>query len=416
MVALPTQRYPKVIPRIAYPELKSQWKHPTGVFPDLLIVGADVVQRAIAQLAGGPFRIAPVAFSFGWVGYSVNALVSALGDGKLMPDPDCPSMVLNARSGMQRQNRSWILGRILRDWEQRCEHSGKSYALVVTVFQATENSEHRAGQPTIDRIWYSGVLAILLQMIIAALPGLLYGNWLIVTVTLGGTILALAGGSLPQWRAEKWSCRKIDEESMKHGLKKQKTIALTRGNGGKHVIIIHSDGVGLDLEDLAGGRCEKNRSTLPLTLTLAASWIIVLLMVSNLSEHSWYLLAVAAVGMIQNLLASGYHRETSAFGVHLSTPDYVIPEREEKGGSNKVINVLKKTEAWMKTEYGVQCVGINLLPIFFPNGLRPDEETWRNETKRNYEIEDESADTRIEAISLQKFNLRRLTRSASNPT
>ncbi|MCJ1233307.1 hypothetical protein MMC14_001262 [Varicellaria rhodocarpa] len=416
MVALPTQRYPKIIPRIAYPQLKSQWKHPTGVFPDLLIVGADIVQRAVAQLAGGPFKIVPVAFSFGWVGYSINALVSALGDGKLMPDSDCPSIVMNARSGIPRQNMSWILGRILRDWEHRCEHSSKEYALIVTIFQVIEDDEHRAGRPTMDRIWYTGFLAIFFQFVIAILPGLLYENWLIATVTMGGTILALAGGALPQWKAEKWSCRKLDVDSTNTGVKKQKAIALTRGNGSKHVIIIYSDGVGLDLEDLAGGRRIKNRSTLPLTLALATSWIIVLLMVSNLSEHAWYLLAVGGVGMAQNLFASGYQRETSAFGIHLGRPDYVLPEKEEEGGSNKVIKVLKTTEARMKTRYGIQCVGINLLPIFFPNGLRPDEKVWRDETKREYEMEDERKHAKAKRLPLRNSNSRCLARSTSEPT
>ena len=416
MVALPTYKYPNLLPRLAYTQLKGQWEHPTGVFPDLLIIGGDIVQRAIAQLAGGPFGIAPVAFSFGWVGYSINAVVSALGDGKLMPDPDCPSMVMNAKSGITRSNMSWILWRILRDWEQRCEHTGKRYALVVTIFQVIEDPGHRAGQPIIDRIWYTGFLAIFLQIIIAVLPGIMYGNWLIAAVTIGGTILATAGGALPQWKAEKWSCRRVDVDLTNNGLKKQKTVVLTRGNGGKHVIIIHSNGVGLDLEDLAGGRRMKNRSTLPLTLALAFSWIIILLMVSNLSEHSWYLLAIAGVGMLQNLFASGYQREPSAFGIHLDKPDYIIPEKEERGGCNKIINVLKRTEVRMKTKHGIRCVGINLLPIFFPNGLRPDEEAWRDETKKNYRIEDELTRARTEGIPFQTLiPSPRLTRSASNP-
>jgi hypothetical protein len=41
----------------------TQWKNPGDVFSVLLILGGDVVARALAQLAGSP--ITPVAFSFG---------------------------------------------------------------------------------------------------------------------------------------------------------------------------------------------------------------------------------------------------------------------------------------------------------------------------------------------------------------
>ena len=40
-----------------------QWKHPTETFTILLLLGGDVVNRALAQLAGQYFT--PVAFSFG---------------------------------------------------------------------------------------------------------------------------------------------------------------------------------------------------------------------------------------------------------------------------------------------------------------------------------------------------------------
>ena len=43
---------------------KDEWASPSNyAFTVLLLVGGDVVSRALAQLAGGP--ITPVAFSFG---------------------------------------------------------------------------------------------------------------------------------------------------------------------------------------------------------------------------------------------------------------------------------------------------------------------------------------------------------------
>lgn len=44
-------------------EFSNQWTHPTDVFSVLLILGGDIVHRALAQLAGS--KVTPVAFSFG---------------------------------------------------------------------------------------------------------------------------------------------------------------------------------------------------------------------------------------------------------------------------------------------------------------------------------------------------------------
>ncbi|KAL8880024.1 MAG: hypothetical protein Q9198_002486 [Flavoplaca austrocitrina] len=97
-------------------QIHAQWVNPTDILSVLMIIGGDVVQRALAQLSGGYFT--PVAFSFGWVGYSVSALLSAVGDNKLMPlSPDCPSILINTKTGYVRTNQSWILGRMLRDYE-----------------------------------------------------------------------------------------------------------------------------------------------------------------------------------------------------------------------------------------------------------------------------------------------------------
>ena len=43
-------------------ELWGQWKNPGDVFSVLLILGGDVVGRALAQVSGSP--LTPVAFSF----------------------------------------------------------------------------------------------------------------------------------------------------------------------------------------------------------------------------------------------------------------------------------------------------------------------------------------------------------------
>ena len=50
-------------PSLPSQELRDQFNHPAEVFSVLLILGGDVVARALAQLAGG--RVTPVTFSFG---------------------------------------------------------------------------------------------------------------------------------------------------------------------------------------------------------------------------------------------------------------------------------------------------------------------------------------------------------------
>jgi hypothetical protein len=48
-------------------EFLAQWKNPGDVFSVLLILGGDIVARALAQLVGS--GITPVAFSFGTCSY-----------------------------------------------------------------------------------------------------------------------------------------------------------------------------------------------------------------------------------------------------------------------------------------------------------------------------------------------------------
>ena len=53
----------------------------------------------------------------GWVAYAVTAVVSAIGENKLMPLPDCDCKVISADSGYVRDNTSWLIGRIARDFD-----------------------------------------------------------------------------------------------------------------------------------------------------------------------------------------------------------------------------------------------------------------------------------------------------------
>ncbi|KAH9895630.1 hypothetical protein C8Q73DRAFT_744917 [Cubamyces lactineus] len=340
------------------------WMSPNDTLSILMIIGGDIVQRAVAQLAGsGPltpyWHFAPVAFSFGWLAYSVSALTSAVGDGRLMPQPDCPIHVVNVRSGYRRQNASWVLGRLLRDHEKRKFKDG---ALSVAFYRTV--SGPKAGVPARDWVYWSGVLVILAQLAISAIPGTLHGNWIVLVVTVGGTVLALLGSGLPQWREEKYAAREID------GKKGPEIVCLTRGNGSTFAMVVISE-TGIRLEDLAGGRDKRRATTSVMLALLSILWIVLLLAVEGLNSDAWYLLAIGGLGMVQNVVAAGAERSASALGFHFAPFD----------AKRDLLHRPKVMETLMMAEERQTGVGLAMLKLFFPGDLRPHEQQFWDRKK-----------------------------------
>ncbi|KAI0750379.1 hypothetical protein C8Q74DRAFT_364577 [Fomes fomentarius] len=354
--------------------MREQWRNPSDILSILMIVGGDIVQRAVAQLAGsGPGPFAPVAFSFGWVAYSISMLASTIGEGRLMPPSDCPSILVHAGSGYMRTNKSWVLGRLLRDEEHRLEHEHTS----AQTHQGTDSvvphhSQGRGltiafydvkggtGLPAKDWVYWAGVSVILLQLIISIIPFFHHANWVVFFVTLIGTILALLGSALPQWRREKYAARFVD---------KPEVTCLTRGNGAP-VAMVFTATRGLRFEDLAGAKNEHCHFTLVATVFLSLLWILLLLTVEGLDGDAWYVFGIGALGMVQNVVAAGARREPDALGFHL-----------EKKPENVVWNG-KVMIALQTAEQKVPGVGLALLPIFFPGTLRKEEIEWWDAARR----------------------------------
>lgn len=71
--------------------------------------------------------------------------------------------------------------------------------LRITVFEVDENQPLPNGVPKLDWIWYSGFAVIVVQLALASVPWALHDQWGTFMITLAGTVLALIGGSLPQW-------------------------------------------------------------------------------------------------------------------------------------------------------------------------------------------------------------------------
>lgn len=97
--------------------LRQQMSNPADILSVLLITGGDVIQKAIAQLSGTWPIVTPIPFSFGWVSYTFNAMMSIFGEGILMPRPEDEITVFNVDSGTRKKNESWVLWRLLRDLE-----------------------------------------------------------------------------------------------------------------------------------------------------------------------------------------------------------------------------------------------------------------------------------------------------------
>ncbi|KAK6376144.1 hypothetical protein LTS17_007395 [Exophiala oligosperma] len=375
-------------PDLPSQEFLRQWKTPGDVFSVLLILGGDVVLRALAQLSGS--GITPVAFSFGWVAYAITAVVSAIGENKLMPLPDCACKVINGKSGYVRDNTSWIIGRIVRDfeawvhqdvkvhlakmidqhWEEdkrkaKAKTSGgpgtrsddvpppSQAGLCVSVYKAELAAK---GYPGYDLMYWLGFATAFVQLGIAAIPFGIHGDWGILLITAAGILLSFISGSLPQWKKEKWACRE----------KSTKTVILTRGNGSQHAIVVLGDGKGLDLEDLAAGQTNVDVSASWVTrvsvTVLAALWILVLITAAGLSRDTWFLLAVGGIGILQNIFVAGWRRSPQAYGIPLT-----------------FVEVIGKTKA-METLFAVEekyhHIGASMRDTFFPGKLR-ENEVWR---------------------------------------
>ncbi|KAI4117296.1 MAG: hypothetical protein LQ338_007575 [Usnochroma carphineum] len=313
-------------------EFADQWRNPSDILTLLLIIGGDVVQHAIAQLFGRYVQarqnghklyLTPVAFSFGWVGYAFSSLASVIGDKALMPSaPDCPSRIINCDTGYGRTNRSWLLGRILRDCELKAEkdlgleYSGsvsvaRRISLRIDIFEIRENY-----QPQIDRVWLLGWLTIFVQCMVSIVPWARNGDWGICLITVMGSALALLAGSLRQWNLEKWAGRRLTRPG--DNKVKTKTVCLTRGNGHNYAIILVGRGTAWDLESMAPAKSDPTTETPYLLGTLAVLWSCLLIAVSGLKQNTWFLILIGAMGMLQNIYAGAARRPPGALNMSLT--------------------------------------------------------------------------------------------------
>lgn len=388
--------------------LRDQWSNPSDLSTILMVIGGDVVQKALAQ-GTGVWYFTPVCFSFGWVSYAFMALINIIGHGRLLPDPDYDVKVFNLESGYARDNKNWVVGRILRDIETTLsqEQPLADDAIRISVFKATPN---RNGLTSFSPnfIHLEGLFCILLQIGLAAIPIALAGEWDTILITTAGTILVQMAGCTPQWRAEKLPNRQSENS----------TYALTRGNGSREIVVIFGEGNCLDLEELSasesprGGRpwekfigadvFSRPRTTndgpsaiprwntqlrtsrvshgMPLGFWVTRAivvvqsilWLLLLINVAAPRSYNWVLLAIGSIGMFQNGYLAGMKSPSSHRNLPLN--------RVEVIRANKVMDGIMDLEV----QYGC---AVALRDEFFPGKLHDSEREWWDGNRDKYDDE-----------------------------
>ena len=320
------------MPTTTKAELLGQWKNPADVLSLLLLIGGDIVQKAIAQMVGYHFQplsprqrkvvqdaadggeirlqpfnsisLTPVAFSFGWIAFGFSQLMSVVGDGRLLPPPEQSAIVVNCANGFQRSNSSWMLDRLLRDHEIRNPVNEGKDSIRVDLFEVGPLQ-----WPRPDHIWWLGWVTIFAELGIVTIPWVVDSDWGPMLIVLSGTLLAASTCYLPQWTKEKWAGRLLSKDQV---------LCLTRGNGHKHVMVLIGSKGSPDLETFATARGSPCSETPYVTVLLAILWIFLLISVIGLKDNAWYIVGAGGLGMIHNVLAAGATRSSSTTGLQLS--------------------------------------------------------------------------------------------------
>jgi hypothetical protein len=311
-------------------------------------------------------------------------MLSAVGDNRLMPKAELDCMLINADSGYRRTNHSWVLSRLLRDFDHwRTTESAAieadklthlinankrlnkprdatkiRIALCVTIWECPTASGRGFG----DFVYWVGLAVTAVQLCLAIVPLALYGEWFTLFITVAGTLLAYGSSSLPQWCDEKMGVRSLE---------RPKDVFLTEGNGSRDVLLIRCSTGALDFEALAGSQRRRPHywNACILSIILAALWIALLITVAGWDQHTWYILGVGMIGMLHNVAVAGIKRQPRAWGINLVHSETITDD--------KVMKVL-----WA-VETSCPKAGSALVDEFFTSQLNAREKLlWQYAQKR----------------------------------
>lgn len=344
----------------------------------LALLCPDFIRLAVAQLSG--HRFTPATYSFGWVAFAFENLALSLGcNNMLLPKPDYPCILVNGSSGHVREVYNWDLSRLLKNFDnwapqavktrleevlevaskndiKRAKSKGvkdeelpeprKQAGLCVSVFNGSGS-----GVPVADWVYYSGILVTVIQLGISIIPWVYYGETDTGYITTVGMILACMTSSIPRWYTEKWGCPK-----------NKKTTVLTRGNGAQHALVIVGDGTFSDFEILANLNPPMTILTAVYNDILAVMWLRHFYAVSAFKADPSFLLLIAVIGTLYNILCGELPRTPEALGLPL-----VLVE---------VIADAKVMDTLMLLEQRYPGVGASILKIFFPGKMTEEDTLW----------------------------------------
>ncbi|KAK3690243.1 hypothetical protein B0T22DRAFT_536974 [Podospora appendiculata] len=384
-------------------ELLRPWQSPGDIPSLLLLIGGDVVQRAIAQLTGvyvqvGPklpkVYVTPVAFSFGWVAYAFMTLASVIGGKQLMPpSAEINSTVIECATGFQRANQSWLLGRILRD------PAGTLLALVsgslpqwgLKKWPGRRLNPPRPEAAAADTpVQEKGMAAPNVPDLESGATSLSHRP--ISPTNLNAQAVGGPGCSSPQGP----EVRDDRETSGKPSWKRNKTkpVCLTRGNGYCYAVVIIGSGRAWDLETMAAATSESLPATPWVLGALAIAWMTLLVSVSGIKLGTWYLILVGGLSMVQNVYASSVPRSPETNGLKLTPfsdrPTIIGSSASESdfwdgNGDGEVsddeVGVRGAIRELEKTLPGA---GFSLMPVFFPAIIRFERELYRDSKEARF--------------------------------
>lgn len=353
------------------------WTTSGCMLASLALIGPDVIQRAMAQLSG--YFFPPVAFSFGWVAYVFEIFCLTLGCNLFMPNPEYSSIVINGLSGYFCKNHSWILDRLLNDfdywkpdvvesqlveilkdattfdaakaWMARTEPPPPrtQAGLCISVFNASSNCQ--AGLPATDWLYHSGQLVAIIQIGLSVISWVYHGEYETYGITVIGILLAWATGELPRWKAEKWGCPRS-----------KKTVALTRGICTQHALVIVGGANSLDLEVLANHNPKMDLATRFFAGSLAVLWVSHLSLVLKFKGNASILMLIEGVGTFYNIFVARAPRTPESLGLPLRFKECIA--------EHKVMEALKRLEERYPD------VGESLRGIFFSGQLSEEDRQW----------------------------------------
>ena len=186
---------------------------------------------------------------------------------------------------------------------------------------------------------------------------------------------------------------------------KTKTVCFTRGNGYRYAMVIVCSGTAWDLETLATATSESLPITPWFLGMLAVAWVCLLVSVSGLKAHTWFLMLVGGLGMLQNVYASSAPRSPASMGLALekfkrrptiigsstceskfwpeqqgnstdfSDDEHLAPTDRKSLGPLETVGVRGAIRELEKTIPGA---GFALMPVFFPALKRIDQERYRD--------------------------------------